>query len=77
MMRCRTGTAQALALSCSKLVAVPDQRRTASRTLRSETVQRLVHIADEMHQEHEIKKEMENELIQVKKVDDPMEIPKE
>src|ERR1700730_352237 len=32
MMRCRTGTAQALALSRSKLVAVPDQRRTASQT---------------------------------------------
>ena len=35
------------------------------------------HSIDEMHQEHEIKKEMENELIQVKKVDNPMEIPKE
>jgi low affinity Fe/Cu permease len=33
------------------------------------------HSIDEMHLEHEIKKEMENELTQVKKADDQEEIP--
>ena len=43
MMRCRTGIAQSSALPRSKPVAVPDQRRTASRFLRPQIVEGLVY----------------------------------
>ena len=42
-MRCRTGIAQSSALPRSKPVAVPDQRRTASRFLRPQIVEGLVY----------------------------------
>ena len=43
MMRCRTGIAQSSALPRSKPVAVPDQRRAASRFLRPQIVEGLVY----------------------------------
>jgi hypothetical protein len=43
MMRCRTGTARSYAAPGSELVAVPEQRRTASRFPRPQIMEALVH----------------------------------
>jgi hypothetical protein len=43
MMRCRPGTVQSYGRALLELGAVPDQRRTASRILTWEFVQRLVY----------------------------------